>query len=102
MIVTYDSKKKYKKNLHSLLNPQTTPGSQATTSEPDQCSSPQALESAAHPAMYKRPRSDPPYADSWVLGSLMTWERCLSTTNTWGCRVRQEGVVVSVAAGLTR
>jgi len=63
----------------------------------------QVPESAAPPAMYKRPRSDPPYSDTWAAGSLMQSESCLRTTRTWGCRVRQEAVVVvSIAAGLPR
>ena len=58
----------------------------------------QAPEPAALPATYKRPRSDPPYADTWVVGSLVKSESCLRTTHTWGRRVRQgAAVVVSVA-----
>jgi hypothetical protein len=53
--------------------------------------------------MYKRPRSDPPYSDTWAAGNSMQSESCLRTTRTWGCRVRQEAVVVvSIAAGLPR
>jgi hypothetical protein len=63
----------------------------------------QVPESAAHPAMYKRPGSGPPYSGTWAAGSIMQSESCLRTTHTWGCRARQEAVVVvSVAAGLPR
>jgi hypothetical protein len=58
--------------------------------------------SATHSATDKTPRFDLRYSDAWAAGSLMQLESYLSTTHTSGYRVRQETVVVGIAAELPR